>query len=299
MQRGVGGFPRPSARVRGMIPAVLATLFQDQPAAGADVIQQLQWLGWVDRTAIAVLVVFFVIGLFKGLIWQVSRIVILVAAYGIAGRYGAAVGDLLARTPAVGGSAGPGPVDTPDTTLYLAYVLLFLAVLVVLSLLAMLVQKLAAKAGLGFFDRLGGGVVGVATGGCVVLFGLFVVHMFFRGSKLAEAAEASHSLRLSRRAIDWLGQTVPDDLRSVLALQPLSSPTPVDLQHGDRSPHVMLPDHGANESDATAPGSPGTAPGPATPSIGTVPDTELPGSPPPRSPMPSPAPVLPPHRPGG
>lgn len=226
MQRGGRGFPVRCRGARGMISRVFAMtlLFQDpaaQPQAAEPILHQIELLGWVDRTALAVLVVFFVIGLFKGLIWQVSRIVILVAAYVLAGRFGADVGAFLARTPAVGGRADALPVDTPDTTLYLAYVLVFLGVLIVLSLLAMLVQKLAAKAGLGLFDRLGGGLLGVATGACVVLFGLFVVDMFFRGSQLAMAAETSHSLQLSRRAIDMLGEAVPDELRTVFSLTPL------------------------------------------------------------------------------
>jgi membrane protein required for colicin V production len=202
-------------------------------STGTEFLHQLELLGWVDRTALAVLAVFFVIGLFKGLIWQVSRIGILVAAYVLAGRYGAAVGAFLARTPAVGGQDGPDPVDTPGTTLYLAYVLVFLAVLVVLSLLAIVVQKLAVKAGLGFFDRLGGGLLGFATGACVVLFGLSIVNMFFRGSQFAVAAESSHSLRLTRQAIGLLGASVPDDLRLVFALAPLQEPPRDDLAPGD------------------------------------------------------------------
>jgi len=239
-----------------MIPRVIATLLpllQGQAPTGNDTgfVQQLELLGWVDRTALAVLVVFFVIGLFKGLIWQVSRIVILVVAYALAGHFGADLGAFLARTPAVGGSDLPGPVDPPETTLYLAYVLLFLGVLVVLSLLAMLVQKLAAKAGLGFFDRLGGGVLGFATGACVVLFGLFVVHMFFQGSQLAIAAESSHSLRISRSAIDWLGETVPDDLREVFELP--------RLRHVPGSP--------GSPAGASFPGQPHDASMPRTPAV--------------------------------
>lgn len=206
--------------------AVLAVFAQDPSAADGSFLHQIEVLGWVDRTAIAVLAVFFVIGIFKGLIWQVSRIAILLVAYVLAGRFGADVGGFLARTSAVGGTDGPQPTDTPETTLYLAYVLVFLGVLIALSLLAILLQKLATKAGLGFFDRLGGGVVGIATGACVVLFGLFVVHMFFRGSSLADAAESSHSLRLSRSAIDLLGRSVPDDLRTVLSLAPLETGAP-------------------------------------------------------------------------
>ncbi len=209
-----------------------------QASTNTDVIQQLQSLGWVDHTALGVLLVFFVIGLFKGLIWQVSRIAILVVAYVVSGRYGNDVAGLLAGTPA--GGTTDGGATASETTIYLAYVLLFLAVLVVLSLLAILLQKLANKVGLGFFDRLGGGVVGVATGACVVLFGMFVVHMFFRGSQLANAAAASMSMRWSRRAIDALGDKVPDDLRVVFQLQPLQPTTPT-------SPGISPP------NDPTAP----------------------------------------------
>jgi membrane protein required for colicin V production len=215
------------------------------PDASGDLLQQLQALGWVDHTALAVLLVFFVLGLFKGLIWQVSRIGILVAAYVVAGRFGGDVALALAPADA-GGPAGPG-----ETTLYLAYVLLFLAVLITLSLLAILLQKLAVKAGLGFFDRLGGGVLGVATGACVVLFGLFVVHMFFPQSGVAVAAESSHSLRLSKRAIDWLGGNVPDELREVFALAPLHAPPGGGA--GQAGALAPLPDAAGGTVDATAP----------------------------------------------
>jgi uncharacterized membrane protein required for colicin V production len=197
-----------------------------------------------------VLLVFFVLGLFKGLVWQVSRIAILATAYVVAGRFGGdlavvlagpAEGPAVAAAPAVapppgaeGAAAVPAavPAAAPgETTIYLAYVLLFVAVLVVLSLLAMLVQKLVAKAGLTFFDRLGGGVLGIATGACVVVFGLSLVNMFFRQSHLAMAAERSQSQRLSKRAIDWFGDRVPDELREVFALAPLHPPLQAVHEH--------------------------------------------------------------------
>ena len=233
-----------------------AFAFQDPALAApeAEVLQELQHLGWVDHTALAVLLVFFVIGLFKGLIWQVSRVAILVLAYVVAGRHGATVGAWFARTPEVGGDAAQAAAATPSTTLYLAYVLLFLVVLVVLSLSAILLQRLAQKAGLGFFDRLGGGVLGVATGACVVLFGVYVVHMFFPRSQLAVAAESSHALRLSRRAIDLLGEGVPDDLRTVIALAPLRAPAPPP--HLPQSGPHTGPAGGQESPTGQAPGSP-------------------------------------------
>jgi uncharacterized membrane protein required for colicin V production len=209
--------------------------FQDPTTVSStnSVVAALQSLGWVDKTALAVLLVFFVLGLFKGLIWQVSRIGILLAAYFVAGRFGHDVAALLGASPSnpvpvgVAGSGtlalGTPEVPQGETTLYVAYCLLFVGVLIVLSLLAMLIKKLADRAGLGFFDRLGGGVLGVATGACVVLAGVFGINMFFPSSNLAQAAGDSHSLRWSQQAISWLGDAVDDDLRSVLALQPLTA----------------------------------------------------------------------------
>lgn len=219
----------------------------------AEFLQQLQQLGWFDRTTLAVLLVFFAIGLFKGLIWQVSRVAILVAAYAAAGRFGAPFAELLARTPGLGGTNAAGAAEPPETTLYLAYVLLFLVVLVLLSLLTIVLQKAAQKAGLGFFDRLGGGAVGVVTGACVVLFLLFLVRMFFQGSQLALAAEQSHAQRLSQRAVDWLGPAVPDALREVFALVPLHGPAPAPRAPQD-------PDGLPEPQGPTAPVRPPTPP---------------------------------------
>lgn len=197
-------------------------------ATGGDYVTALPPLGWIDLTALAVLLVFCVLGLFKGLLWQSSRIAILLAGYALAARYGAVVGGWLAmlRDP------GQAPDDLPpETLLYLAYLLVFLAVVVLLSLLVLLLQQLVAKAGLTFFDRLGGAAFGVATGAAVVVLLLSVLNMFFQHSPIAEAASRSHSLRWSQRAIDWCGTRVPDELRQVFQLRPLRPPPgPLDVE---------------------------------------------------------------------
>jgi len=252
----------------------------------AEILLQLQAIGWVDRTALAVLLVFFAIGVFQGLIWQVSRVGILVAAYVLSGRYGQQVASWFVQEsapPAVANSAvltpdvltpdvltpegvTPDvavPAEAPGTTLYLAYVLVFLVVLVGLSLLAIALQRAVKRVGLGFFDRLGGGIAGVAAGAGVVLFGLFVVHMFFQGSELAAAAKSSHSLRLGKRAIDLLGPTVPDDLREVIALVPLRS-------GGAAAPALVAP-----ESPDSPTGSPTGSP--AAPVPASWPPPRAPG----------------------
>lgn len=235
-------------------------LFQ-QAAEAESTPALLAWfdtLGWVDRTALGVLLVFFVLGLFKGLVWQVSRIGILLAAYVVSGRFGHDVAEMLSRGEPADEATGVAASAPSETTIYLAYCLLFVAVLVVLSLLAMLIKKLVDKAGLGFFDRLGGGLFGVVTGAAVVLALVFVVHMFFPQSKIAKAAEQSHSLQWSKQAIDWLEDLVHDDLRTVLSLPPLTDPAfPPDRFEGDRFEGGGLERGGRNDNGlATPPGEP-------------------------------------------
>lgn len=187
----------------------------------------LQDLGWVDATALAVIATFCIIGLFKGFVWQVSRIAILALAYVLAGRFGADLGAWLHHALSTPGVTIDETATTPATTLYAAYVLIFLGVLIALSLLALLLQALVKKAGMTFFDRLGGGAIGIGTGACVVFFLLALVHMFVPRTQIAAAAAESHSLRWSRRALEALGELVPDEVRGVFALPPLRLPTTV------------------------------------------------------------------------
>lgn len=230
----------------------------------AATIEALRALGWVDLTALGVILVFFVLGLFKGLIWQVSRIVILVAAYFVSGHFGHDVAALLGATPPAPGevgaaSAANGGVPDVDGTIYLAYCLLFVGVLIVLSLLAIVIRRMAHKAGLSFFDRLGGGLLGVATGALIVLAGVFAVNIIFPQSELARAAGQSHSLRFSQQAISMLGNKVNDDLRSVLYIQGApGQPRSQDGQPGEPAPQngdglPVAPDPGAPTEAAPDP----------------------------------------------
>ena len=222
----------------------------------------LQSLGWVDKTALGVLLVFFMLGLFKGLIWQVSRIGILVAAYLVAGRFGHDLARALSANPS---PALESEVPQGETTLYVAYCLLFVGVLIALSLLAILLKKLADRAGLGFFDRLGGGVLGVATGCCVVLAGVFGIHMFFPSSTLANESASSHSLRWSQKAIEWLDRSVEIDqeLLTVLQQQPLEGNSDENNPHFRPGPksNGLTQQTGQIQQDGTN-GLPGPSPKP-------------------------------------
>ncbi|MEY4830000.1 MAG: hypothetical protein RLZZ562_1796 [Planctomycetota bacterium] len=184
-------------------------------------------LGWIDATALGVLAVFCVLGLFKGLIWQVSRVAILVAAYYGAMEFGGPFAEVLVAWTHTGSE--PPTADQDMTAQCIAHVLLFLIVLVGLSLFALLLQSLAKKAGLGFYDRLFGGVLGTATGALVVLVLMTGVLLFLPPeSRVAVAAHESHSLRLLQDGIAELGPATPPALRRVFCSPEATEQSPIE-----------------------------------------------------------------------
>jgi uncharacterized membrane protein required for colicin V production len=191
-------------------------------------------LGWIDATALGVLAVFCVLGLFKGLIWQVSRVAILVAAYYGAMEFGGPFAEVLIAWTHTGPE--PPTADQDMTAQCIAHVLLFLFVLVGLSLFALLLQSLAKKAGLGFYDRLFGGVLGAATGALVVLVLMTGVLLFMPPeSRVSVAAHDSHSLRLLKDGIAELGPATPPALRRVFCSPEATDQSPIEdllLPHG-------------------------------------------------------------------
>jgi len=205
-------------------------VFQEQASSGLDLREVLQNLGWVDASALGVCAVFCVLGVFKGMIWQVSRVAILVAAYYGAMEFGEPLSETLLAWTHTGPDAPTG--DQVTTAQCIAYVLLFLFVLVGLSLLALLLQSLARKAGLGFYDRLFGGALGAATGALVVLVLMTGVLLFLPPqSRVALAAHDSHSLRILQDGIAELGGVAPPALRRVFVEEGHGEPSASDPTH--------------------------------------------------------------------
>ncbi len=169
-------------------------------------------LGWIDLGAVAILVVFAVMGLMRGFVWQAGRIATLALAFLATGLWGDAVGARMA-------SWFPAGTDA-RLPVYIAYVSLFVIVVVVVSLLTYLAEKLVAERGLTVADRVGGGVLGLGTGACVVLALLATVTMFLSSGRIVHAAERSRSMAVSRTALDFFGASVPRPLREAFGLMP-------------------------------------------------------------------------------
>lgn len=229
----------------------------------------LQELSWIDLTAIAIVIVFFVLGLFRGLIWQVSRVATLVVAYVIAAWFGTGFGNWLATWFA--------PETAPELPHYIAYFIVFLVTLIAFGLLAGFLHRLVAKSPLSFYNRVGGGLLGVATGWLIVMTLLTGVQMAAEttgvGTSLAEAATSSRSRVLSDAVLEGTGSVLPEGWRGFTEeWRAMLGGDAVAEDGGEGTPYEFAPldAGGTDKPDSANPGSRDGA--------GTEPESPGPGS---------------------
>ena len=167
---------------------------------------------WIDWTAVVLLAVFFILGLFKGFVWQSSRILTLIAAWVLAGYYGESGSTL------IDGFFSPESTP-PELPLFLSYVIIFVLAIVIFSLIAWMVQKVVQKSGLSAYDRIAGAVLGLGTGSLAVVAILAGVYMFVPDDmSIVDAAQRSRSMQFSQRALRLMGDTVPEPMQRVFSV---------------------------------------------------------------------------------
>ena len=151
-----------------------------------DLPSALTSLPWIDQVGLGLAGLFFLLGIWRGLWWQVVRLLGVVLAVALARSVGPVleplVSDVLDLRPAV--SHG------------LSWFLLFLAGLVAAALLGLLGKKALDAMQLNLMDRVGGAVVGAATG-----ISLHVALLVFLGGMgpagwKAEQLQGTHSWSL-------------------------------------------------------------------------------------------------------
>lgn len=155
----------------------------------------LQQLGWVDLALLTVLCVSVLVGLWRGLVFEVVSLLGWLVAFVIANSLGPMLAPYL-------------PVGDPESPLrvWIAYVVVFLLVLVACTLLARMLRALVSASPLSMLDRLLGGAFGVARGALV----LVIVAVLVTLSPFAH----SSSWQSSHGAV-WLGQAL-EGLKPVL-----------------------------------------------------------------------------------
>jgi membrane protein required for colicin V production len=118
----------------------------------------LSQIGWVDWAVLAVLLISVIVGLVRGLLYEVMSLLGWVVAYVAAQAFGARVAAQL-------------PVGAPGSAVNLAaaFVLVFVGTLIAWGLLSWLVKKLVQASPLSPLDRLLGAVFGLLRGAFVAL----------------------------------------------------------------------------------------------------------------------------------
>lgn len=161
-------------------------------------------MSWIDWTAIALLFIFAVLGLARGAVWQLTRAGILVLAYLLAIVAGPHVAEV-ARSVF---SAEHGRAHD-----YVAFITVFLLVVVGAGVLAWLLQRMSEHTELSRANRLFGAAVGVLTGGLIVLALLTGVQMLHDwtggGAGIVRAAEQSRTEAVGRDVLRAAQRALP------------------------------------------------------------------------------------------
>lgn len=157
----------------------------------------LEGLRWIDTVGLAIVGVFVLLGAWRGLWWQVFRLVGVVAAVGIA----------RAVTPQVAPAFERGlPELDPRIAYGIAWILLFVGVLLAAALVGRLGKKSLQAMQLSTVDRFGGALAGGVTGALLHLAFVFAI------DHLGAADWSTRTLTdtYSKAATDAIGRRLPE-----------------------------------------------------------------------------------------
>ena len=155
-------------------------------------------LSWVDIALLVVLGLSVLIGLWRGFVFEVVSLLGWLVAFVIAN----SAGPVLADFVPFGGE--------PQVKLWIAYIFVFVAILVTCTLLARMLRALIAATPLSFVDHLLGGVFGVVRGAliCVVLATLVMLSPYASSTTWKN----SHGALWLGMALEGLKPVLPQSL---------------------------------------------------------------------------------------
>lgn len=136
-----------------------------------------------DFAVIAVFLISLLFGLWRGLVYEVLSLLGWPLAFVLSRMFAGDVAPMM-----------PGAQEA--TRMALAYAAVFIVALIVWAILVWLVSKLVKAVGLGWLDRILGGLFGIVRGGLVVLVLVWLAgltqipeHLFWRSAQTSKMAE--------------------------------------------------------------------------------------------------------------
>jgi membrane protein required for colicin V production len=155
-------------------------------------------LGWVDIALLAVFGLSVLIGLWRGFVFEIVSLLGWLVAFVIANSAGPFLADFLP----FGGE--------PQVRLWIAYIFVFVVILVTCTLLARMLRALIAATPLSFVDHLLGGCFGVVRGAliCVIVATLVMLSPYASSTTW----KSSHGALWLGMALEGLKPVLPQSL---------------------------------------------------------------------------------------
>ena len=162
-------------------------------------------LGWVDWSLLAVLAASVLVGLWRGLVFELMSLVGWLVAYGAATLYSAQVAPYLPF-----GTSDPSGMSGSALQHGAAFAVTFIAVLIAWSILASLLRLLIRATPLTIIDRVLGAGFGLMRG--AVLLMVLATLVAFTPAKTSRAWQDSHGAAWLRTALSSLKPLLPADV---------------------------------------------------------------------------------------
>ncbi|MFT4709039.1 MAG: membrane protein required for colicin V production [Bacteroidia bacterium] len=153
----------------------------------AEDISTMDSIPWIDKLAIVLLGLFVALGLWRGLWWQVIRFVGFVGAFAAARLFSPKAEPLITKT---------FNITDPRFSQGLAWIVIFIAALILVVLLGKLGKSMLEAMKLGMVDRLGGALAGALTALLIHSAFLAVLSLFAQGEWLHDQLVGSWSENL-------------------------------------------------------------------------------------------------------
>jgi membrane protein required for colicin V production len=154
---------------------------------------------WFDYAVIAIVGISVLLSIIHGFVREILSLASWVVAFLVAEVFATDLAPLL-----------PAVITNPSVRLLAGFLSVFVAVLVVMTLLAMVVSKFIKTVGLGFADRALGAVFGLARGLAIVTIAVLLAGM----TALPRHAEWRHAMFSAPLVTlaNWVKVWLPDDM---------------------------------------------------------------------------------------
>ncbi len=160
--------------------------------------------GIFDLISLGFLIFFFILGIFKGFVWQVVRILTIIVGLALAKSLSPSFSNFLKDT--ISG------LKDYDYTIYIAYFVIFVGVFVLGTLLAFMLKKVLKALRIQAYDKILGGFMGLLTGAAIIIV-IVMALCFLPDNDLRRSIENSYTAQYSAWAITKADFLVIEELQ--------------------------------------------------------------------------------------